>query len=152
MSLSVFKWIVWDRQALVRVHITNHKPSLIESALGMVTCFFAGHQWDHCACQRCGKPRDEDHVWELVLGETCKGKCRLCGLPRSLDDWPARDAGQAHGENAGVHHQRLPQARDFYRVYDSSKPYWECYSHDPDDPYDTAITAHFSIKNSQYCH
>ena len=39
-----------------------------------VTCFFKGHDWDHCRCNRCGKTRDSHHDID-----TCGEFCKVCG-------------------------------------------------------------------------
>ena len=45
-------------------------------------CLF-GHQWNGCKCDKCGKIRDEGHVWDL-----CKGICKRCGKTRAKQhDW-----------------------------------------------------------------
>jgi len=38
-----------------------------------ISCLF-GHKWNGCKCEKCGKVRDEDHVWDM-----CNGVCTKCG-------------------------------------------------------------------------
>jgi hypothetical protein len=62
-----------------------------------------GHKWDHCRCARCGKVRDEQHIWNnsgscmlcgkrcshqfRPINDECKEKCSICGYERQNHDW-----------------------------------------------------------------
>lgn len=60
----------------------GRKPLKINRLSGIL-CLLFGHAWQHCACRRCGHPRDTDHDWQLVPGESCKLKCSVCGMPHA---------------------------------------------------------------------
>lgn len=32
-----------------------------------------GHRWNGCKCEKCGKTRDDNHVWQ-------NGRCKQCGV------------------------------------------------------------------------
>lgn len=40
-------------------------------------CTFSFHTWKGCTCTKCGKTRDEDHIW----GQDCE-ECSACGNRR----------------------------------------------------------------------
>jgi len=41
-----------------------------------MACLF--HKWDGCKCAKCGKPRDEGHLFEIVPNK-CQKECTKCG-------------------------------------------------------------------------
>ena len=45
-----------------------------------MACIF-GHKWNGCKCEKCGKVRNEGHVFIPVEG-ACEEKCKQCGLTR----------------------------------------------------------------------
>lgn len=44
-----------------------------------------GHDWNGCRCARCGGQRDEGHEWRRIPG-TCKRRCPVCGREREAYD------------------------------------------------------------------
>lgn len=44
-------------------------------------CLF--HKWEGCKCKKCGKKREEGHIWE-TLSDKCVEKCRICGDERII--------------------------------------------------------------------
>jgi len=60
-----------------------------------MACLF--HKWDGCKCTKCGKTRDEGHVFENVSGK-CQQVCKNCGTQIQLthvwDGCTCRHCGQ----------------------------------------------------------
>ena len=76
-------------------------------------CVLGMHTWNGCKCPKCGKTRDESHVW----GEDCE-RCVKCGKIRddtSLIEalwglfWKAADKG-----SRGMPHRDLPRMLNLY--------------------------------------
>lgn len=52
-----------------------------------ISCLF-GHKFVGCKCARCGKVRNEGHVFEVspdVISHVCQEKCKACGEKRVID-------------------------------------------------------------------
>ena len=41
-------------------------------------CRIIGHRWRGCRCERCGRQRDDHHLFELAEG-LCEQVCTVCG-------------------------------------------------------------------------
>jgi hypothetical protein len=89
-----------------------------------IRCVITGHRWKGCLCEACGQSRDEGHVWQPDANEPCKYHCQ-CGLHEYRHDWVQ-----------GVCRRCLTPAppNDPLRPFDAS-------------PYDSAMTAHWSMRN-----
>jgi hypothetical protein len=121
-TIYLAAWGEWPNQRSGTAPAKSPELGPVEQAVRGVVCLIAGHHWNHCTCCNCGRVREEDHVWVLVKGDSCKATCRLCGLPKGRHDWNGKGVCRCCGEHAEV-------------------GLMLGYPHNPRDPYATALTA-----------
>jgi hypothetical protein len=103
-----------------------------------LACYFSGHAWAGCICQRCQSTRDLEHTFLRCTCAQCGAakhslklenvdeRCYSCGGSGHRDVWEGEtcyvDCEQCGGTGVGVRYLYRCQDCDFTEVLPYSRP------------------------------